>query len=116
MTQPTPGPLTQRTFKTASSYCESLLWIRDQRGTEIPLHWNPAQRHIQKMKAKAVKAGRKHRFLVPKARRLGVTTQEQALNFALVSNYSGQMAVTLADTSDKSRRIFQIASLFYDRL
>lgn len=113
---PEIGPRARSVFSSASKYCESLLWIRDKSGVEIPLRWNNVQRLIQRKKREAVLAGRPHRFLIPKARRLGVTTQEQAFSFALVANHKGQQAVTIADTSGKSKRIFMMVDLFHEKL
>lgn len=103
-------------FRSASDYIDNLLWIRDKRGQGIPFVRNPVQRMIQREKRKAIQAGRKWRFLIPKARRMGVTTQEQALSFALCATHNGQRALTLASTTDQTRNIFKMATLFYERL
>lgn len=101
---------------TAAEYINSLLWIRNKAGKVIPFRQNVVQRKIQAAKKRAILAGKPWRFLVPKARRMGVTTQEQALSFALCANFEGQRAITLAATRDQTRDTFKISNLFYKKL
>lgn len=103
-------------FRDAYSYVSELLWLRDKRGNVIPFRPNATQRLIQARKRSAVCAGRPMRFLIPKARRMGVTTWEQALSFAFCATRDGKRCVTLANTKEKSRDIFAIANLFWERL
>ena len=110
------GPKAKHVFGSASAYCEALLNIRDQVGNVLPLKWNGVQQFILREKMKARAAGRPPRFLIPKSRRVGVTTLEQAMSFALCANRRGQYAVTLSDSREKTSRIFEMATLFYDRL
>jgi len=116
MQQTEVGPKASHVFGSASAYCQSLLHIRDQVGKVIPLYWNNVQRFIMAEKAKARAAGRPARFLLPKSRRVGVTTMEQAFSFALCANRRGQYAVTLSDSREKTARIFEMATLFYDHI
>ena len=105
-----------KTFLSSEQYIKDLLWIRDKSGSVIPFIPNRVQRRIRQKKREAIARGRKWRFLIPKARRMGVTTKEQADSFALVANLTGQRCVTLAATKDQTRTIFKMATLFYDRL
>lgn len=109
-------PNVRALFASARSYIEGLLWIRDEGGRERPLILNKPQLAVRAAKAEAVKRGRPRRFLVPKFRKGGVTTQEQADSFALCANYKSQQAFTLADTAQKTEEIFQIAQFFWERI
>jgi hypothetical protein len=103
-------------FRDAFSYASVLLWIRDKRGQVVPFSPNPTQKLIQRRKRDAVLAGRPRRFLIPKARRMGVTTWEQAVSFSFCATRDGKRCVTLANNLEKSRDIFNIANLFWERL
>lgn len=105
-----------KTFLSAEAYIRDLLWIRNKAGKVIPFVPNHVQKLIRRRKREAIQQGRKWRFLIPKARRMGVTTKEQADSFALCANHSGQRCLTLASTTDQTRTIFKMATLFYDKL
>jgi len=113
----TAGPATLHAFVgSGSRYVRDFLVIADETGREVPLRYNAVQRYILGEKLRAVRAGKPLRFLIPKARRTGVTTLEQALSFALCATRCGQRAATLCDIMDKTEKVFGIARLFYDRL
>ena len=92
------------------------LWIRDKSGKIIRLDPNPVQVAHYRDKARAKREGKPARFLVLKARRMGITTWEQAESFHLVVNTSGQKAVTLAHEASATEQIFRIATLYYDQM
>lgn len=111
------GPLARRVFGDASSFCEELLWVRERyKKRLVPLKWNRAQRFIQRAKRRAIAAGKPPRFLIPKARQVGVTTQEQAFSFAVMATQEGRQVVTLADIQDKTQKIFRMVDVFHRRL
>lgn len=97
-------------------YVEGLLKIRDKMGSIIPLKLNPVQKKLMGLKRRALLDGRKPRFLILKARREGITTLEQALNFYCVATRPNQQVATLAHENESTEKIFRIANLFYDKL
>ncbi len=96
-------------------YIESLLWIVDKDGNELPFVLNNFQHKYIKQKQQAMKEGYR-RFLVLKSRRGGITTLEQAYNFNLIHANKNKRAVTLADTDENTQKIFEIARRFGDRM
>jgi hypothetical protein len=105
-----------RLFEDPLEYIETLLTIRSKRGAEIPFILNPVQRKVMAKKAEAVAAGKPRKFLILKARRQGVTTLEQALNFWVVATQRNQQVMTLAHNDDSTEKIFRIPSMFFDKL
>lgn len=103
-------------FDDPIEYIETLLWIRDKRGRIIPFRLNPVQRRIQRLKREAISRGRPRRFLILKARRQGITTLEQALNFWTIASKPNQQVMTLAHNDDSTEKIFRIPTTFFDYL
>ncbi len=100
----------------AHRYIEAYLWIRSKEDTLIPFKLNGIQRKYAAMKRHALRAGRKPRFLVLKYRRGGLTTYEQALSFHMTMTSRHRKCLTLADTRDKTREIFEMVNRFYEHL
>lgn len=109
------GPKTRRAFSSARAYIETFLWIRDKKGHARPFFLNAVQKRVMAEKLAALRAKKSPRFLILKSRRPGVTTLEQGCSYALCATNPGQSAVTLADTRDKSKRIFRAVNFFYER-
>jgi len=97
-------------------FAEDMLWIRDKDGFIVRFKPNHVQRLHYNRKQAAIRKGKPRRFLVLKARRMGVTTWEQAESFHLVTHREGQKAVTLAHEATATEQIFRIASMYYDRM
>ena len=109
------GTNTRKAFLSSYHYAQTFLWIHDKRGVERPLLFNRPQNVVRQRKRAAILSGCRPRFLIVKSRRVGVTTQEQSDSYALCATQKGQNAVTLADTRDKTKRIFRMVNHFYDR-
>lgn len=107
--------LTQVLFDRVQ-YIEQFLHLRDKEAHVIPFELNVPQRKIIQAKEQAIAQGKPARFLVLKARREGVTTLEQALNFHKVATEPNTQVVTLAHEAEATEKIFRIANLFYERL
>lgn len=106
----------RRAFSTARGFAETFLYVRNLRGKRVPFQYNAAQRIINTAKREALANGKAARFLIPKARRMGVTTYEQAVSFAQCLNFKGQHCVTLADETKKAQEIFSMVELFHQHL
>lgn len=98
------------------AFIEANLWIRDKEGHIIRFVPNAIQRRYRAMKAEAILAGKPRRFLVLKYRRGGITTWEQAQSFHLACTRAGQEVVTLTHEQESTEKVFQISTLFYDRM
>lgn len=97
-------------------YIDALLWIIDKRGQAIPFRLNPVQRKLLALKREALARGRRPRFLVLKARRQGITTFEQAMNFWTVATKPNRKVLTLAHNAESTEKVFRIPNFFFDRL
>lgn len=97
-------------------YQERCLFIRDEDGHIIPLRLNRAQRRVDAVRRRLRREGRAVRMIILKARRHGITTQQQADSFHLVSTHTNRQAVTLAHTADATEKIFRIPDTFYEEL
>lgn len=97
-------------------YLQKQLFVRDEYSSIVPFKFNSVQFEIQKQKHKAFNAGRPMRFLILKARRKGVTTLEQGLNFYAVATRYNVEVLTLAHDIPNTEKIFRIANTFYEKL
>lgn len=95
---------------------EKVLKIRSEDGSVLPFTLNRAQKILAKTRADLIRQGKPVRIIVLKARRHGVSTWEQALNFVRVWLYPNQQVTTLAHSLDSSKRIFRICEFFYQHL
>lgn len=103
-------------FNDPVTYTEKLLRIRDKRGRIVRFRLNEVQKKILAAKRRAIEAGKPARFVILKARRQGVTTLEQALNFWTVATKKNQQVLTFAHNDDATEKTFRIADLFYQQL
>jgi len=88
------------------SYAERFIRIRGKDGREIGFKPNAAQLYIAKRKTEAVAAGRKPWFLLPKARRMGVTTRESIVSFRRCHVFQGQHCAAVAFRDEDVTSIF----------
>jgi hypothetical protein len=97
-------------------YLQEQLFVRDEYSNVVPFKFNSIQVEIQKQKHRAFNANRPMRFLILKARRKGVTTLEQGLNFYAVATRYNVEVLTLAHDIANTEKIFRIANTFYEKL
>ena len=95
-------------------FIQEALCVRDKHDMVVPFQLNFVQRHILIAKQQAFDAGKAARFVILKARRMGVTTLEQALNFFDLVMRENKEVITLAHDADNTEKIFRIANLFYE--
>jgi len=97
-------------------FAERFLSIRSLDGEIIPFKFNCVQKQVQFLKGRLLAAGRPRRWLILKARRMGVTTMEMAYHFCACALRKNQEVLTLAHDNLNTEKIFRIATLFYQNL
>jgi hypothetical protein len=100
---PLPSGLTHRELLS-----ESLLRIRDKRGTLVPLRANRVQQEFARTCAR--------RNIVLKARQLGITTYVAGRFFIETITRPGTLTVQVAHDQDSAEQIFRIVHRFYQNL
>jgi len=110
------GSATERLYTDSAYYTESLLYIVDKTNSLIPFYLNPVQKKIRQIKERVYRAAGTPWFLILKARRMGVTTDEQAQNFWLAATREHQNVWTIAHRTESTEEIFDIALMFYNHL
>lgn len=103
----TPGPASLEDF------CRERLKIADKHDALIPFNLWPTQQHYFKKKAEGRAKGFRH-FILLKYRRGGFTTAELAESYRIVAEQPHARVVTLAQTSEDTETIFEIATRFYE--
>jgi hypothetical protein len=90
-------------------YIEKYVMIKDLRDLIIPFRINPVQREYKRIKdAVPMPKTTGKRILVLKARRMGVTTFEQANSYAMCRTRRNTECMTLAQTDKDTRKIFEM--------
>lgn len=85
---------------------------RSQAGTPIvPLEVSRLQKKYNAAKRLAVMKGKKPWYILLKYRRGGFTTLEQAESYATAIQRPNSQVLTLADTTDKTKRIFRMVNI-----
>lgn len=102
-------------MQVTRTYLQSLR-IRDKLDQLVPFDLNFVQRRVLDRKAELRKMGRRPRYVILKARRMGITTLEQGLNFFEVAFKSNKEVLTLAHDNLHTEKIFRISNLFYEHL
>lgn len=88
--------------------------IRDEHGKTIPLRPNKVQRKIWDEMVKQAWQERPIRLIVLKARQLGVTTFDEALQYFMVRSRANWESLLLAHTEPETGKIFKIAKRFWE--
>jgi len=104
----------RRDWDSFEQFAEECLWIRDDNDNLIPLILKSIQKVYRQMKADVVEAGKRPWYLVVKARRVGVTTEEMAENYYKMETESLQHIISVADKTKNSKNIFRMMNRFYD--
>lgn len=100
---------------TVKDYIEDLYKIKNKKGQLIKLKFNFAQNEIYD-KLKDSYGKKPSRFIILKARQLGISTLSEALITYLATNSPNTDAVILAHTSESSSKIYEMTQLFVDCL
>lgn len=80
----------------------------------VPFEMTRMQRTYVHKKLRTQRAGKKPWFLLLKYRRGGFTTLEQAMNYRTATQHPSSYVACLADTAEKTARIFRIAKLYWE--
>lgn len=88
------------------SFAERFIRIRCKDGRERGFQANGAQLYIARRKSEIVHSGRRPWFLLPKARRMGVTTRESIVSFYRCRCFSGTHAAAVAFRDEDVTSIF----------
>lgn len=97
-------------------YQEKCLSIRAEDGRVLPFLHNPAQKMVTSVRRRLQSEGRQVRLIILKARRHGITTQQQADSFHMIATQPFRRAVTLAHTDLATEEIFSISDFFHESL
>lgn len=98
-------------YQTVKDLFEKRIRIKDLNNNIVPLVPNAVQIEHERQKHEAIIKGKNKRFLVLKARRLGITTWEQANNYAAIATRPNVSCATIASTQEDTQTIFRIANL-----
>lgn len=97
-------------------FIERFLYIKTKDQRITPLRFNSPQEIIWQKITEARAKGFPGRFIVLKARQEGVSTLSEAYIFSKTILFQNTNSLIVADQTDKSQYIFNMAKLFYDRL
>lgn len=96
-------------------FCNKRLRIINKQGQNVPLRLNRAQLRYRKIKERARQEGKPRRFIVLKARQIGLSTYEQAESYHQVMSLPNRRIQSLAHTKEKTQELFLIVNHFYDQ-
>lgn len=97
-------------------YIENFLKIRDKRAQIIPFHLNKAQNIVMEHIRKDEENGKPKRYIVLKARQMGLSTLFEGLIFQDTSTKENKNSLIVAHEEDASSNLFNMSKLFYDYL
>lgn len=97
-------------------YIEKFLKIRDKRSMLIPFKLNAAQNIVMDIIDKCEEEGKLKRFLVLKARQMGLSTLFEGLIFQDTSNNKFKNSLIVAHEEPASQNLFNMSKLFYEEL
>lgn len=97
-------------------YIENFLKIRDKTASIVPFKLNPAQQIVMDMIKEDDKANRPKRYIVLKARQMGLSTLFEGLIFHDTANNENKNALIIAHEESASSNLFQMSKLYYENL
>lgn len=97
-------------------YIENFLKIRDKKSQLIPFKLNNAQSIVMDIIEKCEEEGKLKRFLVLKARQMGLSTLFEGLIFHDTSNNKFKNSLIVAHEEPASQNLFNMSKLFYEEL
>lgn len=100
---------------TVRDYIEDLYYIKNKDGQLVKLKFNHAQEKFYEL-IKESYGKKPSRFIVLKARQLGMSTFSEAMITYLATNSPNTDAVILAHTAESSSKIYEMTQLFVDEL
>lgn len=97
-------------------YIENFLKIRNKHSKLVPLKLNPAQKLFYDEIVKCEKEKRLKRFIVLKARQMGISTFTEALIFANTSTQKFVNSMIIAHEDKATQNLFNMSKLYYEEL
>lgn len=97
-------------------YIENFLKIRDKNSRLVPLILNPAQVEFDKLINKCKEDGKLPRFIVLKARQMGLSTYTEALIFANTTTKKFVNSLIIAHEDKATQNLFNMSKLYYEEL
>jgi hypothetical protein len=97
-------------------YIENFLKIRDKRAQIIPFTLNPAQKRVLDIMRRDEEAGIPKRYIVLKARQMGLSTLFEGLIFQDTSTHENKNSLIIAHEEAASSNLFNMSKLYYEYL
>ena len=97
-------------------YIENFLWIRNKQSKLVRFKLNQAQQIVMDEIEKCEREGKLKRFIVLKARQMGLSTLFEGLIFQDTSNNTFKNSLIVAHEESASANLFNMSKLFYENL
>lgn len=97
-------------------YIENFLKIRNKKAQLVPFKYNEAQEIFEKIINKTVAEGRLQRFIVLKARQLGISTYSTARMFKITATTENINTFIIAHEDKATLNLFNMNKIYYDEL
>jgi len=97
-------------------YIENFLYIKDKTASIIPFKLNDAQKIVMAQINKDVRNGKPLRYIVLKARQMGLSTLFEGLIFQDTSTKENKNSLIIAHEEQASSNLFQMSKLFYEEI
>lgn len=97
-------------------YIENFLQIRNKSAQIVPFILNPAQRIVMDLIEKDDEELRPKRYIVLKARQMGLSTLFEGLIFQDTANNENKNALIIAHEESASANLFNMSKLFYENI
>lgn len=97
-------------------YIENFLKIRDKRAQIIPFKLNNAQKIVLEQIKKDEREGKPKRYIVLKARQMGLSTLFEGLIFQDTSTHENKNSLIIAHEEQASTNLFNMSKLYYENI
>jgi len=97
-------------------YIETFLRIKNKSAVIVPFKLNVAQKIVMKIVESDIKQGKPLRYIVLKARQMGLSTLFEGLIFQDTANNDNKASLIIAHEESASSNLFQISKLFYEEM
>ena len=97
-------------------YIENFLKIRDKKAEIIPFKLNNAQKRVLNLMREDEKNGKPKRYIVLKARQMGLSTLFEGLIFHDTSTKENKNSLIIAHEEQASTNLFNMSKLYYENI
>lgn len=97
-------------------YIENFLKIRDKTANIVPFKLNHAQKIVLDIMKKDEEAGIPKRYIVLKARQMGLSTLFEGLIFQDTSTHENKNSLIIAHEEQASSNLFNMSKLYYENI